>query len=98
MSKNWWEESSKDFAAGFSEEVTTHRSNPPYSIKTPEQEQAWWQWADQASDQALLTALHGCASWSEIAATVCLTRLEDRGYTLYNSAQPASVTIERETC
>ncbi len=69
--------------------------HPDYSVKTPAQENSWWAWADQATDSELLEALHGCAAWADIAATVCLTRLEDRGYTLYNSATPASVSIEK---
>jgi|GEM_PF-4754512 len=70
-------------------------ARPPYYVGSPGDEQGWWRWADQASDQELLEALHGCASWADIAAHVCLTRLKDRGYTLYNSATPASVTIEK---
>ena len=54
-------------------------NRPDYSVKSPEQENSWWQWADGASDAQLLEALHGCASWSDIAAHVCLSRLEERG-------------------
>lgn len=35
MSKNWWEETPKEFADGFSEEVEVHHSNP-LDVRTTE--------------------------------------------------------------
>lgn len=76
--------------------VTPRSDAPSHDVRSADDERTWWAWASAATDEALLAALHECAGWSEVAAAVCLTRLEDRGYTLYNSATPRDVTIRKD--
>lgn len=69
-------------------------AHPPYEVTSHQQAQAWRGWADQASDEELLQALHGCASWLSVPADTCSDLLKAHGYILVG-AKPAEVTLER---
>jgi hypothetical protein len=69
-------------------------AHPAYEVTSHQQAQAWRAWADQASDEELLQALRGCATWLSVPADVCSDLLAAHGFILVG-AKPAEVTLDR---